>query len=226
MCGRFAQFAPVERIGQLFGIDNIGNRKPIYNVTPAHAPLLARNAVWGSREIVALRWGLVPYWAKGPLTGNSFINAPVETIADNPAFRVPIRYRRCLIAADGYYEWEQDNRNKQPYYISLKSGAVFAFAGIWDRWERGNDVVEACAILVTEANELIRPIHEHMPVILSPSAYNLWMDPKETDPSKLTHLYQPYPAFLMQAWRVSKAVNDPKNNTPSLLQPVDDNEGP
>ncbi len=220
MCGRFARFSSVQKFADLFGTRAGFSLNPRYNVAPTQALLLARNAV-GNRELVSLYWGLIPYWSKEPKTGYSTINARAESVAEKPAFRNAFRRRRCLIAADGYYEWRKLERTKQPYYIALKDREPFAFAGVWDHWARDEHSIDSCAIIVTEANELTKPIHDRMPVMLAPEHYDAWMDPDLTDPGRLKSFLKPYPSERMLAYPVSKAVNDPKNDQPELIARVE-----
>ena len=217
MCGRFARFSSVQKFAELFGTGAGFSLTPRYNIAPTQALLLARNATEGNRELVSLYWGLIPYWSKEARTGCSSINARAETVADKPTFRDAFRYRRCLIAADGFYEWRKLERTKQPYFIALKGREPFAFAGIWEHWARGDQSIDSCAILVTEANELTKGIHDRMPVILAPEAYDPWMDRSLTNPEPLKALLKPYPPERMVAYPVSTAVNDPKNDDPELI---------
>ncbi len=213
MCGRFARFSSVQKFADLFRTGAGFSLNPRYNIAPTQALLLARNAAWGNRELVSLHWGLIPYWSKEPKTGYSTINARAESVAEKPAFRNAFRHRRCLIAADGYFEWRKLERTKQPYFIALKDCEPFAFAGVWDHWAS----IDSCAIIVTEANELTKPIHDRMPVILAPQVYDTWMDPDLTDPGRLKAFLKPYPSERMLAYPVSKEVNDPKNDQPELI---------
>jgi putative SOS response-associated peptidase YedK len=217
MCGRFARFSSVQKFADLFGTGAGFSLNPRYNLAPTQALLLARNAAWGNREIVSLYWGLIPHWSKEPKTGYSSINARAETVAEKPTFRDAFRRRRCLIAADGYYEWHKRERTKQPYFIALKGREPFAFAGIWEHWAQGDQSIDSCAILVTEANELTKAIHDRMPVILAPEAYGPWMDPDLTDPERLKDFLKPYPSERMATYQVSTAINDPKNEQPELI---------
>ena len=217
MCGRFARFSSVQKFAELFRTGGGFSLNPRYNVAPTQALLLARNAAGGGRELVCLHWGLIPYWAKEPKTGYSTINARAETVAEKPTFRNAFRHRRCLIAADGYYEWRKLERTKQPYFIALKDGEPFAFAGIWEHWAREEQSIDSCAIIVTDANELTKPIHDRMPVILAPEDYDAWMDPDLTDADRLKAYLRPYPSERMLAYPVSKAVNNPKNDQPELI---------
>lgn len=222
MCGRFARYSAVHRCGDLFqtpaGFELAAN----YNVAPGTALLAARNAQWGGRELITLTWGLVPAWSKELRTAFSTINARAETVAEKPAFRAAFRHRRCLIAADGFYEWARREGRQQPYFIRLRSEAPFAFAGIWDHWEREGASLDSCSIVVTEANELVGSIHDRMPVILSPAHYDLWLESKITDPAKLKPLLIPYPAFLVAMYPVSTAVNNPRNNAQTLIEGASD----
>jgi putative SOS response-associated peptidase YedK len=193
MCGRFARFSSVQKFADLFGTGAGFSLNPRYNVAPTQALLLARNAAEGNRELVSLHWGLVPHWSKEPRTSYSSINARAETVAEKPTFRNAFRHRRCLIAADGYYEWRRMERTKQPYFITLKDGEPFGFAGIWEHEAREGENVDSCAIIVTEANELTKEIHDRMPVILAAEAYNFWMDPDLIDPERLKAFLKPYP---------------------------------
>lgn len=158
MCDRFARFSSIQKFADLFGTEAGFNVNRRYNIAPTQALLLARNAVWGDRELVSLCWGLIPYWSKEPKTGYSSINARAETVAEKPTFRDAFRHRRCL-----NYEWRKIGRTKQPYFITIKDGEPFGFAGV-----REGESVDSCAIIVTEANELTKGIHDRMPVILAP----------------------------------------------------------
>ncbi len=217
MCGRFVRFSSTEKFAELFGARTGSDLSPRYNIAPTQAVLAARNALEGVRELVALHWGLIPHWAKEPKTGYSTINARAETVAEKPAFRNAFRRRRCLIAADGFYEWQRTGGPKQPYYLGLNDGEPFAFAGIWEHWEGQGETIDSCAIIVTAANELVAPIHDRMPVILDPTDYEAWMDPKLQDPERLKAFLRPYPAERMRAYPVSTRVNNPKNDQPELV---------
>ncbi len=217
MCGRLARFSSVQKFADLFRTGAGFNLNPRYNIAPTQALLLARNAGWGGRELVSLHWGLVPSWGKEPRVGYSTINARAETVAEKPTFQNAFRYRRCLIAADGYFEWRKLERTKQPYFVTLEDGEPFAFAGVWEHWARNDHSVDSCAIIVTEANELTKPIHDRMPVILAPEDYDAWMDPDLSDPGRLKAFLKPYPSERMLAYPVSKAVNNPKYDQPELI---------
>lgn len=219
MCGRYARFTPAEIYARLFDAEGAVALAPRYNVAPSQSVLAARSLAGGRRELVTLRWGLIPFWAKDAKTGYSTINARAETVATKPAFRQPFRKRRCLIAADGFYEWQRTDGRKQPYYIHLRESEPFAFAGLWEHWEREGETIESCTIIVTHANTLVAAIHDRMPVILSPEDYDTWLDPELESTGALAPLLRPYPADRMVASPVGVAVNNPRNDGPELLVP-------
>lgn len=164
-----------------------------------------------------MRWGLVPAWSKEPRTEFATFNARAESVAEKPAFRTAFRHRRCLIAADGFFEWARQDGRKQPHYIQLASEAPFAFAGIWEHWTNGDQSLNSCSIIVTVANDLVGTIHDRMPVILSPAHYDQWLDPRVTRPDQLKGFLAPYPSFLMTMRPVTSAVNSPRNDSCDLL---------
>ncbi|MFH0342280.1 MAG: SOS response-associated peptidase [Chromatiales bacterium] len=217
MCGRFVRFSSPETFAELLEARGVLNLVPSYNVAPSESVLVARNGEGGGRELALLHWGLIPYWSKGPKTPYSTINARAETVHTKPAFQHAIRRRRCLIGSDGYYEWKKLGRTRQPYFIRLKDAAPFAFAGLWEHWERGEERIDSCSIIVTDAAETLRDIHDRMPVILSPEHYNTWMDPELADPVRLKPLLAPYPSERMEAYPVSTRVNSPKNDHADLI---------
>ena len=169
-----------------------------------------------------LRWGLIPSWVGDPALGTKLINARAETVAEKPSFRKPFRERRCLVPADGYYEWKREGRRKQPYHIRLNSERPFAFAGLWDRWKgEDGETIESCAILTTTPNERLASIHDRMPVILHPVAYESWLDPGLQDTARLVPFLASYPADAMIAVPVSRRVNDPRVDDAQCLDAVD-----
>ncbi|MCH7795368.1 MAG: SOS response-associated peptidase, partial [Proteobacteria bacterium] len=174
------------------------------------------------RRFVWLRWGLIPAWAKDPAIGNRTINARAETVAEKPAFRAAFRERRCLIVADGFYEWKTEAGGKQPYRITLVDGGPFALAGLWERWAgpHGGEAIESCTIVTTEANARLRAIHPRMPVILAPDAFDPWLDP-ETPGAEAEALLVPYPSEALTHYRVSPRLNSPANDDPALIEPLD-----
>jgi putative SOS response-associated peptidase YedK len=162
--------------------------------------------------------GLVPFWADDPKIGYSTINARAETVATKPSFREAFKKRRCLIVADGFYEWQKTGGQMQPYLIHLKDDSPFAFAGLWDRWKRGDQAINSCSIIVTEPNAVLEPIHDRMPVILSPDDYGLWLDPDVEGAKRLQSLLRPYPADEMEAYPISTLVNNPRNDVEQCVE--------
>jgi len=218
MCGRYLITTPVEAIRQIFKVDQRPNLAPRYNVAPTQAvPIIRRGE--GGRELITARWGLVPFWAKDLKIGARLINARAETVAAKPAFRDAFRRRRCLVLADGFYEWQKTDDGKQPHLIRVTGGAPFAFAGLWENWtDKGSgERIDSCTIIVTEANALVAPIHDRMPVILPPESYDLWLDPSSADG---TTLLKPFPTAAMEAFPVSTRVGNVKNDDPGLIEPV------
>jgi len=219
MCGRYTNTQPVDTFAKLFHA-NSGqiSLKPRFNIAPTYDVLACRELPSG-RELALLHWGLIPSWAEDKKIGYRTINARAETVAEKPSFRTAFRRRRCLIAADGFYEWKPGKPKNQPHYIRMKEGRPFGFAGLWERWEpEGQDPVESCTIIVTTANGLIGQIHDRMPVILSPDNYDLWLDPNEQATDKLIPLLKPYPDQEMEMWPVSLAVNSPKHEGVDLTR--------
>lgn len=219
MCGRFIQVESGRALAERFGLTLPADHAARYNVAPSQ-PVLGVRAVDGGRELAWLRWGLVPSWSAEPRSNYSTINARAETVAEKPTYRQAFRRRRCLIPADGFYEWRKVGGRKQPYCIGLVDGAPFAFAGLWERWEREEQIVESCTILATQANQRIAQIHDRMPVILDPADYDAWLDPALQDAARLSLLLQPYPAERTTLWPVGLAVNRPGNQGSELMAPV------
>ncbi|HEY9656670.1 MAG TPA: SOS response-associated peptidase, partial [Crinalium sp.] len=181
MCGRFSLTQSANALAETFQLETLPEWTPRYNVAPTQAVLAIAAAPAHSRQVRLFRWGLVPSWAKDLTIGAKLINARAETVAEKPSFRVAFKQRRCLILADGFYEWHRiDRKTKQPYYFQLADRQPFAFAGLWERWQGDDTVVETCTILTTQANELLQPIHDRMPVILAPEEYDRWLDPTAT----------------------------------------------
>lgn len=219
MCGRFIQAASGEVLTQQLGLMLPADYAPRYNVAP-NQTVLAIRATENGRQPAWLRWGLIPAWAREPRLKYSTINARAETVAEKPAYRQAFRQRRCLIPADGFYEWRKVADRKQPYCIGMADGAPFAFAGLWEHWARDDEAVDSCTILVTQANERISEIHDRMPVILDPADYDAWLDPALRDSARLLPLLRPYPAERTTLWPVGLAVNRPGNGGPELMAPV------
>ena len=228
MCGRYGRRADKQRIAEWMQTRNTdvfddSYLAPSYNVAPQSLqPVVRLDSETGERELAIMRWGLIPFFAKDAKIAYSTINARAETVATSPVFREPMKRRRCLVPATGFYEWQAlDKKSKQPWSIELVDGNLFAFAGLWDRWKdkATGQPMETYTIITTDPNELLEPIHKRMPVILSPQDYSRWLDPGE--PSQLPiDLLRPYPAEEMRAWKVSAAVGNVRNNCPELRLPV------
>jgi len=217
MCGRYLITTPLEAIRQIFKVDQSPNLAPRYNVAPTQTvPIIRRGD--GGRELVTVRWGLVPFWAKDLKIGARMINAKAETVAEKPAFRDSYKRKRCLVPADGFYEWKKTEGGKQPYLIRLKTAEPFAFAGLWADWKdkESGERIETCTIITTEPNALAATIHNRMPAILAPEAYDLWLDPEAADGRTLLG---PFPAEAMEAFPVSPRVGNVKNDDPGLIEP-------
>jgi putative SOS response-associated peptidase YedK len=222
VCGRFTLTASPEELARRFELDETPELEARFNVAPGQDVASVRQIAEGGRRVLELRrWGLVPPWADDPRIGNRLVNARAETARGKPAYRRAFQQRRCLIPADGFYEWAGGPGSREPYHVSLDAGELFGLAGLWERWGGASgDRVESCTILTTEANERLRPIHDRMPVILDPADYALWLDPAMHDPERLAALLRPGPAAALRLRRVSRRVNDAKLDEPSLLDPV------
>jgi putative SOS response-associated peptidase YedK len=221
MCGRFTLTAPAEVLKDLFPLFDMPDLQPRYNIAPTQPVVAVRHLPQAARpEFVRLRWGLVPHWADDLKIGYRLINARADSAAVKPAFRSAVRQRRCLILADGFYEWQKLPDGKQPYRIRLKDGKPFAFAGLWDRWHKEAEPVESCTILTTDANDLMRPLHDRMPVILDRTAFERWLDPTLQDPAEVQALLRPFPSEVLQAYPVSTHVNNAKNEDPACIAPL------
>lgn len=221
MCARFTQSAPQHRIAELFDLDLSLDIGPRYNIAPTQNVLTVRMSPEGQREYANLRWGLVPSWASDLAIGNKLLNARSETVGEKPSFRDAARKRRCLIAADGFYEWKTENKKKLPFHIHFPDRGPFAFAGIWEAWhDPQGKLVETCTILTTTANELLKPLHERMPVILSKANHPRWLDPGIKKVEELNDLFAPLPADALEMFPVTPQVNKWSFDEPSCVEPV------
>ena len=214
MCGRFAQRKPRKAVAKAFNVE-VPEVQPRFNVAPGQPVLVVREA-GGDREAATLKWGLIPSWAKEAPKGAGLINARSETVAEKPAFREAFRRRRCLIPADGFYEWARGGARKQPYFFRMRDDSPFAFAGLWERWEGDGEPVETCTILTTAANETVAPVHDRMPVILAPEDFDLWLG--EDAPDARRSLLRPYEASAILRHPVSTLVNSPGSQGAELIE--------
>lgn len=219
MCGRFVINIPLSVFIKFFGISEVGDVQPRFNVAPTQSVPVIREASDGSRRLSAMRWGLVPAWAKE--FGDGLINARAETVNEKPSFRQAFRQRRCIIPASGFYEWQKHNGKKIPHYVKMSGDVPMPFAGLWESWRSPEgQVLESCAILTTAANPAIAPIHDRMPVILHPDEFSLWLDREVHEADRLAPLFAPYPADRLEVYPVSSLVNSPANDAPSCIDPV------
>ncbi|QQS47573.1 MAG: SOS response-associated peptidase [Acidobacteriota bacterium] len=221
MCGRFTQRHKPEEVAERFEVEPIDLLETArYNIAPSQ-PIAAIRQVEAGRELFAPKWGLIPFWAKDPSIGNNMINAKSETLAEKPSFKRAFAKRRCLIPADGFYEWRKKGKGpSQPFYIHLKDDGLFAFAGLWEEWKSPEgEVVVTCTIITIDPNELVAGIHNRMPVILRRENEAAWLDPKN-DISTAAGLMQTYPGELMDAYQISRAVNNPRFDDQSCIEPV------
>jgi putative SOS response-associated peptidase YedK len=224
MCGRFLlKVTRLERLEQVLAGQfdaPLPPLRPRFNIAPSQDVAIVRRSLSGTCELSWVRWGLVPSWSEEPRTPYSTINARAETVDTKPAFRSAFRHRRCLIPADGWYEWERKEKRKLPWVFHRKDGGDFAFAGLWEHWARGDQVLESCSIIVTAANRVAAAVHDRMPVILPPERYADWLDPNR-DPASLKSLLVPCPDEWLASHRVGLAVNSAANDFPSVVAPVE-----
>jgi putative SOS response-associated peptidase YedK len=215
MCARITITTTSAELADLFGLahDDRQPSQPRYNVAPSR-PVPVVRAAGDTRELVSLRWGLVPHWSREP---KGYVNARAELVTTKPAFRAPVRSRRCIVPIDGFFEWETVGKSKVPYFFRRAGGGVLALAALWDRWDGSSGPLETVAILTVPANELVQPYHDRMPAILEAGQFGTWLGGKLPD---ALALLRPYPVELLEAWRVSEQVNSVKNDGPELLLPV------
>ena len=221
MCGRFTLTADQDSFEDRFSLTRFDlGWVPSFNIAPTQEVLTVTNDGSENRPEL-MRWGLVPSWAKDPKIGNRMINARSETLAEKPSFRTAFKRRRCLIPADGFYEWKREGKAKKPMLITANPGGLFAFAGLWETWKQPDDSwLLTCAIITTSANEVMKSIHDRMPVILPRESEASWLDPEEQDTAMLSELLLPYDSDRMEAYEVSTLVNSPRNNFPEVIEPV------
>ncbi|MEY2421317.1 MAG: hypothetical protein QOI95_1384 [Acidimicrobiaceae bacterium] len=229
MCGRFVSSSPPDELAKYFDVEAVAESvfEPNYNVAPS-LDVYVVVKTGGVRRLDSFHWGLVPFWAKDPSTGNKMINARAESVATNNAYKRAFTKRRCLIPADGFYEWKKvpGQKAKQPYFIHRADGEPMAFAGLWEIWrptedvDRTTDPLRSCTIITGQPNEKIAPIHDRMPVMLPPSAWDEWLDPENADLETLGKLLVPAPASLLELHPVSRAVSNVRENGARLIEPV------
>jgi putative SOS response-associated peptidase YedK len=234
MCGRFVSSSPPDELAKYFDVEAVAESvlEPSFNVAPSQDVYVVVET-GGLRRLDTFHWGLVPFWAKDPSTGNKMINARVESIAEKSAYKRSLQKRRCLIPADGFYEWKKipGQKAKQPYFIHRVDGEPMAFAGLWEIWrppedtERTGDPLRSCTIITGKPNEKIAEIHDRMPVMLPPSAWNAWIDPQNDDLDALGKLLVPVPSSLLDLHPVSRAVNNVQDNGPELIEPAPEDAG-
>ena len=220
MCGRFTLIADPSTIQARFRIIMDRGYQPHYNIAPTHG-VLTVGIHRGERTGEVMRWGLVPSWAKDPSVGYRMINARAETVGEKPSFRQALLKRRCLVPADGFFEWRGAGKMRVPLRFTLKSGELFAFAGLWEGWRQPDgEWLHTCTIITTAPNDLVTRIHDRMPVILRRDAEDVWLDPKMIDVALLRGMLVPYPTAEMEARQVSTLVNSPQNDSPECIEPV------
>ena len=220
MCGRFTLRTPTSLLIKQFALPFSPEWTPRFNIAPTQEAAVVRLNSHGQRELALLHWGLIPSWSKEFKMGGPLINARAETVDTKPSFRAAFKKRRCLVLADGYYEWRKEGKLKQPYHVHLRDEKTFAFAGFWERWRgTGNTAnsLDSCTIVTTASNKLTRDIHERMPVILSSKDHSLWLDSTIQSRQKLNFLFEPFPSELMVMDAVSTRINSVKNDDAACL---------
>ncbi len=219
MCGRFAFYSPSEAAAALFGATGSVDFPPRYNIAPTQSVAAVRHGADNERELVALRWGLIPFWAKDPSIGNRMINARAETVAEKPSYRNAYKHRRCVVLADGFYEWRKEGGGKTPYFISLASGKPFGLAGLWENWtdKESGESLQTTTLITTDANDFMAPLHHRMPVILEPGMAGDWL-------AGSTELLDDVAAITpaLQAWPVDRRVNNARNEGEDLVSAAGD----
>lgn len=224
MCGRFVSKAAKKEIENEFNVRIADGNVPAprYNIAPTQM-IAAVAEIENARELASFKWGLIPHWAKDDSIGSKLINARAETVQEKPSFREAFAHRRCIIPASGFFEWQKQAKGaKHPFYFYLKDKEVFGFAGLWEEWldKQTGELTETCTIITTEANEVLKSVHERMPVILEANCYEQWLDQKEKNTDKLQKMLVPYPAEKMSVHMVSRAVNPTTNDSAGLIAPV------
>jgi putative SOS response-associated peptidase YedK len=219
MCGRFAFYSPSEATAALFSASGAVELPPRYNIAPTQHVAAIRNGEDDARELVSFRWGLVPFWAKDPAIGNRMINARAETVAEKPSYRNAYKHRRCLVLADGFYEWRKEGGGKTPYYISLADGQPFALAGLWEDWtdKQTGESLQTTTVITADANDFMAPLHHRMPVILVAATANEWLAGANDLLDDVAAITPP-----LQAWPVDRRVNNARNEGEDLIAAAGD----
>ena len=217
MCGRFVRSSPIERLVTEFGLKQARLEMPAaYNIAPSEGIVIIRHS--GEKQLVTCRWGFIPSWANDPSIGHKMINARAETVASKPVFRSAFLKHRCLVVADGFYEWQKMRDKKKPFYVRLTSGRPFGFAGLYSTCAPADgEKICTCTIITTGANELLKPVHDRMPVIIPKDREDLWLDPAVQDPDVLRDMLRPYPSEEMELHEVSAKINSPRYNAPDAI---------
>ncbi|MEM6511723.1 MAG: SOS response-associated peptidase [Pseudomonadota bacterium] len=215
MCGRFVFYSPLQATAELFGVHTLLESEPRYNIAPTQYVPAIRESDDG-RELAMLKWGLIPFWAKEASIGNRMINARAETVTEKPSYRNAYKHRRCLVLADGFYEWHRDGDSKTPYFISLASGEPFAFAGLWERWKdkAADEVIDSTTLITAEANNFLSTVHHRMPLMLTPETASRWL---AGDDELIHEIHDVTPP--LKAWPVSRRVNNARNDGDDLVEP-------
>jgi putative SOS response-associated peptidase YedK len=223
MCGRYRLSRRKQLVEEYFDTVGEDDWSPRYNIAPTQPiPVIRQNPKEPIRELSLMKWGLIPSWAKGASVAASMINARSETAATKPAFRDPLKFRRCLIPADGFYEWKRDGKTKQPFCFEVNEGQLFAFAGLWDRWKNPDGTwIKTCSILTTTPNAVTSAVHDRMPVILDPDGYDLWLDPGMQNVAVVSELLEPSDSRLMRCYPISTRINHVANDDEECSRPVE-----
>ncbi|MCY7383900.1 MAG: SOS response-associated peptidase [Microcoleus sp. CAN_BIN18] len=223
MCGRYTLTASSQIIAEFFKLSEVPDITPRYNIAPTQSvATVTVSPQHLQRQFQFMRWGLIPSWAKDLKIGSKMINARSETVAEKPAFRSAIKHRRCLIVADGFYEWLPLLKHKQPYYFQMAEGEPFAFAGLWENWQSPEaEKIVSCTIITTAANETVQPVHDRMPVILPECDWKQWLDPAVNSAQEVLPLLKPYASEAMKAKAVSAIVNSPTRDSPECIQAIE-----
>lgn len=220
MCGRFTLRANLSSLAKLFGGIDFPDLTPRYNIAPTQQVLAVRQREAEAPQAAWLRWGLIPAWAKDAKVGYSMINARADGVATKPSFRAAFKRRRCLVLADGYYEWRRQGKDKIPFHVRRPDGEPFAFAGLWESWHKDDQSIESCTIITSEANETLRWLHDRMPIILPLADHARWLDPSPCDPALVQEMLHPNPDDLLTAVQVSPKVNNARNEGPACFEEV------